>query len=75
MHALFFLYTNVCYKKEQDKSPLDKSPLTNSPHNEIIIQSYYNFYIDGDIKYILKIKTNPNWKRRGGEINTKYKIL
>jgi hypothetical protein len=30
-----------------------------APHNEIIIQSYYIFYIDGDIKDILKIKTHP----------------
>ena len=36
-----------------------KAPGQKAPHNEIIIQSYYNFYIDGDIKYILKIKTNP----------------
>ena len=51
------------------------APRQKAPNNEIIIQSYYNFYIDGDIKYILKIKTNTYWKRRGGEFNTKYKIL
>jgi hypothetical protein len=51
-------------KGEQDKSPPDKSPpdispQTKVPHIEIIIQSYYIFYIDGDIKDILKIKTHP----------------
>lgn len=33
-----------------DKSSMTKSP----PHNELIIQSYYIFYIDCDIKDILK---------------------
>jgi hypothetical protein len=32
------------------QKPQDKKP----PLNEIIIQSYYNFFIDGDIKEILK---------------------
>ena len=37
-----------------------KPPGQKAPHNEIIIQSYYIFfYIDGDIKDILKIKTHP----------------
>ena len=59
--------------KPPDIRPLDKSPLTKSPppHNEIIIQSYYIFYIDGDIKDILKIKTHPYLKRRSGGINNK----
>ena len=48
-------------QKPPDKSPLDKSlSKDKSPHNEIIIQSYFIFfYIDGDIKDILKIKSLP----------------
>ena len=42
------------------KVPRTKAPRTKAPHNEIIIQSYYIFfYIDDDIKDILKIKTHP----------------
>ena len=43
------VYTGTGQKKTREKAP----------HNEIIIQSYYIFYIDGDFKDILKIKTHP----------------
>ena len=39
-------------KKNQTKAPWKKAP-----HNEIILLHF--FYIDGDIKDILKIKTHP----------------
>ena len=52
-----------------------KAPRTKAPHNEIIMQSYYIFfYIDDDIKDILKIKTHPYYKGEMGELiqNIKY---
>ena len=51
--------TRIHGNRTKAPPPRQKLPGQKSPHNEIIIQSdHIFFYIDGDIKDILKIKTH-----------------
>jgi hypothetical protein len=57
------ILTGTGQKPSGQKPPGHKGPgqkpRQKAPNNEIIIQSYYIFYIDGDIKDILKIPIHP----------------